>query len=351
MISQPGKARKWCDRHLRGCYRHMPTDSVIELGIVLYPGVQMATVLGLTDLFGIAQQGAGAPDEPCRPRLRVSHWQLDDTGRRPERIHDSHPDADCSPSVLILPPSLRAPISAEAARPYRDWLRQQHDAGVRLASVCAGAFLLGETGLLAGRTVTTHWLHAEGFWARFPDVRLDADQLIIDADDIITAGGLMAWTDLGLRLVDRYLGARAMIDTAQMLVIDPPGRQQRYYSAFAPRLNHGDGAILAVQHWLQESAAQDVALAALAQRAGLEERTFLRRFRKATGMTTTDYCQRIRVGRARELLQASRLPLERVAWEVGYADPGAFRKVFTRIVGLSPGAYRRRFGTTPGTSG
>ncbi|MCF6753388.1 GlxA family transcriptional regulator [Pseudomonas stutzeri] len=324
----------------------MPNQAQIELGILLYPGVQMATVLGLTDLFGIA----GRFDDPQRPALRISHWQLDEADQAPRRVYDSHPEACCAPSVLILPPSLDEPISTEAARPYGDWLRQQHQAGVRLASICAGAFLLGETGLLAGRTATTHWIYVERFMTRFPDVRLDVDQLIIDADDIITAGGLMAWTDLGLRLVDRYLGARAMIDTAQMLVIDPPGRQQRYYSAFAPRLNHGDSAILAVQQWLQETAAEEVALADLAQRAGLEERTFLRRFRKATGMTTTDYCQRLRVGRARELLQSGRLPIERVAWEVGYADPGAFRKVFTRVVGLTPGAYRRRFGMEPGAA-
>ncbi|MNE92653.1 HTH-type transcriptional activator RhaR [compost metagenome] len=105
-----------------------------------------------------------------------------------------------------------------------------------------------------------------------------------------------------------------------------------------------------MQQWLQETAAEEVALADLAQRAGLEERTFLRRFRKATGMTTTDYCQRLRVGHARESLQAGRLPIERVAWEVGYADPGAFRKVFTRVVGLTPGAYRRRFGMEPGAA-
>jgi transcriptional regulator GlxA family with amidase domain len=208
---------------------------------------------------------------------------------------------------------------------------------VRLASICAGAFLLAETALLDGRTATTHWLYVERFNARFPAVRLDADQLLIDGEDLVTAGGLMAWTDLGLRLVDRYLGAKRMLDTARILVIDPPGRQQRYYSAFSPRLSHGDSAVLAVQAWLQETGAQDIALATLAQRAGLEQRTFLRRFRQATGMTTTAYCQQLRVGRARELLQASRLPLERVAWEVGYSDPGAFRKVFTRVVGLSPG--------------
>ena len=321
----------------------MQKNPLIEIGIVLYPNAQMAAVLGLTDLFVLAQQMAARHDNENMPRLRVSHWQLEDTEHAPVRVYDSLPSRSDSPDVLILPPSLETPISSQCARPYLTWLLAQHQRGVTLASVCAGAFLLGETGLLAGRTITTHWLYAEKFIDRFPDVSLDVDQLIIDSDDILTAGGAMAWTDLGLRLVDRYLGAAVMIDTAQMLLVDPPGRQQRYYSAFAPRLSHSDDAILAIQHWLEETGAKGVSLADMAQRANMEERTFLRRFRKATGMTTTDYTQRLRVGRAREMLQTTAAPIDTVAWEVGYSDPGAFRKVFTRIVGLTPSNYRRRF--------
>lgn len=191
--------------------------------------------------------------------------------------------------------------------------------------------------------MTTHWAYAQRLQERFPKVSVDADRLIIDDGDIITAGGLMSWTDMGLRLVDRLLGPSVMIETARMLLVDPPGREQRYYSVFSPRLTHGDAAVLKVQHWLQSTQAKDVTLATLADQAKLEERTFLRRFQKATGMTTTEYCQRLRVGRARELLQFSTNSIDRVAWEVGYSDSGAFRKVFTRIVGLSPGEYRRRF--------
>jgi transcriptional regulator GlxA family with amidase domain len=153
----------------------------------------------------------------------------------------------------------------------------------------------------------------------------------------------MAWTDLVLRLIDRHLGPLVMMETARRLLVDPPGREQSYYSTFTPRLNHGDGAILKVQRWLQATEARDIDLATLAMQAGLEERTLLRRFQKATGLTTTEYCQRLRVGRARELLQSSPLAADQVAWEVGYADAGAFRKVFTRIVGLTPAEYRKRF--------
>ncbi len=153
----------------------------------------------------------------------------------------------------------------------------------------------------------------------------------------------MAWTDLVLRLIDRHLGPAVMLETARRFLVDPPGREQSYYSAFSPRLTHGDGAILKVQEWLHATVAKDVDLATLSTRSGLEERTFLRRFQKATGLTTTEYCQRLRVGKARELLQSHALAADQVAWEVGYSDPGAFRKVFTRIVGLTPAEYRKRF--------
>lgn len=322
----------------------MGRSKTVEIGLVLYPGAQLAAVLGLSDLFGIAGRLAashqGQPDNP----LRVSHWRQDALGAALERVFDSKPDDPGTLSALILPPTLDDPINAVAAAAFVDWLQGHHAAGVILGSVCGGAFLLAETGLLAGRAATTHWVYADLFQARFPQVRVDADRLIIDDGDVVTAGGAMAWTDLGLRLVDRFLGPTVMIETARMLVVDPPGREQRYYSAFSPRLTHGDAAVLKVQHWLQATEAKNIALATLAARAKLEQRTFLRRFQKATGMTTTDYCQRLRVGMARELLQFGTLSIDRIAWDVGYSDPGAFRKVFTRVVGLAPGEYRRRFG-------
>lgn len=321
----------------------MAHDEPIEIGIVLYPGAQLAAVLGLTDLFNLAGGIASSRRKLDSNPLRVSHWQLGTLGKAPVRVFDSAPEGEATLSVLVLPPSLGEPLSPQAAAPLTGWLRHHHSKGVTLGSVCAGAFLLGETGLLKRRTVTTHWLHVELFQTRFPEARMDADQLIIDDGDIITAGGAMAWTDLGLRLVDRFLGPTVMIETARILLVDPPGREQRYYSVFSPRLTHGDMSVLKVQHWLQATDAKDIALETLAEQAGLEERTFLRRFQKATGMTTREYSQRLRVGKAREMLQFSRLPVDSIAWEVGYSDPAAFRKIFTRIVGLTPGEYRRRF--------
>lgn len=306
----------------------------------------MSAVLGLTDLFQIA--GRARPEGAAVSALRVRHLGADGPSH-PGMVFDSHagePDhEDPRYDVLILPPSLEPPINSDVAGKLAAWLRDRHGEGSVLASVCAGAFLLGEAGLLDGRAVTTHWTYAQALQDRFTEARVDIDRLMIDGGDIISAGGLMSWTDLGLKLVGRFLGPVAMADTARMLLIDPPGREQRYYSGFLPRLTHGDSAILKVQHVLQANDGKEARLSILAAQAGLEERTFLRRFQKATGLTATDYAQRLRVAKAQELLQFGRQPIERIAWEVGYSDPGAFRKTFVRVVGLSPGEYRRRFHT------
>lgn len=312
-----------------------------EIGLVIYPGVQMAAVLGMTDLFNSATELAGRKGL-MGAALRVSHWRLEEG--KPVRTDVSGAPGETSrPCVLVLPPALGDPIRREDAAPFAAWLRECHANGIQLASICAGAFLLGETGLLAGRTITTNWVIAETFEVRFPEVRVDTDRLLSDDGDIVTAGGVMAWVDLGLKLIERFLGPTVMLEIARQFVIDPPGREQRYYSTFSPRLLHGDAAILKVQHWLQATEAKEAGVDVLAAQAGLEERTFLRRFRKATGLTTTDYCQRLRVAKAQELLQFSVRSVDLVAVDVGYNDPGAFRKVFARIVGLTPGEYRKRF--------
>lgn len=312
-----------------------------ELGLMLYPGCQMAMVHGMTDLIDIAGQFSARHDGPT---IRVSHWGLRSGGGF-ERLYDTHPEEGTrgSPAYLLIPGRLRGPMECDEAAPYARWLLDRHAHGATLASNCGGAFVLAATGLLSGRPATTHWMFANAFRDRFPDVRLDTDKMVIEDGDIITAGGLMAWTDLGLRLVDRIFGPSVMIETGRFLLIDPAGREQRHYSTFSPRLTHGDEPILKVQHWLQAREARATTVPEMAKQVAMEERTFLRRFKAATGMTPIEYAQHLRIGKARELLEFTRRPIEQVAWAVGYEDSAAFRRLFHRIVGLTPGDYRQRF--------
>ena len=310
-----------------------------EVGVLLYRGCQAAMVHGLTDMLTMASEFSVARGGRS---LRLSHWSLDAAGAF-GRSFDSHPQVPGVADFIVTPGRLSGPVTAEEAAPFAAWLVTEHSRGAVLASNCGGAFLLAETGLLRGRPATTHWMYADLLRSRFPDIAVQPDKIVIDDGDIITAGGLMAWTDLGMRLIDRLLGPSIMVETGRFFLVDASGRQQRHYGGFAPRLTHGDEAILKVQHWLQARGARDIGAADMAREAGLEERTFLRRFKAATGVKPTEYAQCVRVEKARELLQFTRRSIDQIAWSVGYEDPAAFRRVFGRLVGLAPGDYRRRF--------
>lgn len=311
---------------------------MIHVGVLNYPGAQKAALLGMTDLLEAANAAAGSGDQPHA--LIVSHWEKSAPEAAVSKVF-STAETSSPPTILILPPSLRGPPDADAIT--TDWLRARHREGAVLASVCTGAFVLGAAGVLDGRTATTHWTYEERFQREFPLTRINTDRLIIDEGDIITAGGVMSWTDLVLTLIERYLGQGVMSEIARTFLIDPPGRQQSYYSSFTPYLDHGDEAVRTAQKFLQDNMAQETSLPQLSSVSGMEPRTFLRRFQKSTGLTASEYRQRLRVSRSQELLRTTTMKAEQVGWEVGYADPSAFRRVFNRVVGLSPSEYRKRF--------
>jgi transcriptional regulator GlxA family with amidase domain len=201
--------------------------------------------------------------------------------------------------------------------------------------VCGGVFILAKTGPLTGRQATTHWAFSDQFEAQFPDVLLESDHMVIDYGDVVTAGGALAWADLGLRLVERLLGPTIMGETARFMLVDPPGREQRFYSDFAPNMKHGDDAILKAQLWLTTHREQPASIADLGRRSRLEPRTFLRRFTKATGMKPREYQQRLQISRAREMLEFSCTGIDEIASRVGHIDIDAFRRVFRKITGLT----------------
>jgi transcriptional regulator GlxA family with amidase domain len=224
------------------------------------------------------------------------------------------------------------------------WLRSRYACGAKLVSVCSGAFILAATGLVAGRSVSTHRICAEALAKRFPEITVDTNQRIIDDGDIITAGGFLAWVDVGLHLVDKILGSAVRAETARVILSDPAASEARYFPGFTPRQTHGDTAVLKAQEWVHIRDGRDVSLASMAAAAGLERRTFLRRFANATGMTPIEYCRAVRIARARELLEFGNTPQKEIAQSLGYKDVASFARVFRKVTGLAPGAHRERFG-------
>jgi transcriptional regulator GlxA family with amidase domain len=316
----------------------------IEVGLACDAGSSNAGIYGLTDLFTYAgefaakRQSGSAP-----PAVRITHWRADDSAAEVRCAYDSCPGSPHALSLLVIPGNAQAPEKTERENPLLHWLREKHAEGVVLAAVCGGVFILARTGLLSGRQATTHWSFSDRFAEQFPDVLTETDHMVIDYGDVLTAGGVLAWADLGLRLTERFLGTAVMLETARFMLVDPPGREQRFYSEFDPRTKHGDRAILKAQHWLFTQRERPVSVTEIADHASLEPRTFLRRFIAATGMKPSEYQQRLRITRAREMLEFSQATVEEISWSLGYGDVEGFRRVFRKVMGLTPSDYRRRF--------
>src|ERR1700746_2746542 len=178
-----------------------------EIGIVLYAGAQKACVHGLTDLFSVAANEAlDHQQNGCR--LRVTHWESAHShDANLSCVYDSDPRGSSQPQILIVPPTMVDSPNPEAPAGVASWLRNCHSAGAKLVSICSGAFLLAEAGVVAGRSVSTHHICADALAKRFPNITVDANERMIDHGDIMTAGGFMAWVDVGLFLVEGILGS------------------------------------------------------------------------------------------------------------------------------------------------
>ncbi|MEU8377380.1 helix-turn-helix domain-containing protein [Micromonospora sp. NPDC048894] len=231
-----------------------------------------------------------------------------------------------------------------------DALRAAAAAGVRIASICVGAFTLAAAGLLDGRRATTHWAAAERFQAMFPAVRVDPAVLYVDTGQFVTSAGATAGVDMCLHLVRRDHGAAVAADASRQAVAPlhrDGGQAQFIVRPGADPAGVGLGPVL---EWLESHADERLTLADVAARAGLSVRTLNRRFHEETGLTPMQWVAAVRVRRAQELLERTDHGVDRIAHLVGFASPAHFRVQFKRRSGVSPQAYRRTFvaGSVPG---
>lgn len=227
-----------------------------------------------------------------------------------------------------------------------DWLRERHAAGGIICSVCTGTAILAEAGLLDGLEATTHWALAEVLRRRYPQVRLVAQKILVPAGPehrIITGGGATAWEELALYLVARFCSPAEAVRIAKIFLFgDHSEGQLPFAGAQRPR-RHDDAVISGIQGWIADNYHRANPVAAMVAQSGLTERTFMRRFRAATGYAPMDYVQTMRVEEAKHLLETTQMAIDQVAIEVGYEDPNFFRRLFKRRVGVTPARYRQRF--------
>lgn len=224
-------------------------------------------------------------------------------------------------------------------------LRKAHDEGARLLSICSGVFVLAATGLLDGQRATTHWRYAEELAARFPTIEVDAQVLYVDAGPLITSAGSAAGIDACLHLVARDFGAQVANTVARRLVMSPQrgGGQAQFIPAPVAKAPRHD--LAGLLDWVRQRLDRSITVGELAGRVAMSERTFLRRFSEATGMTPKAWLQHERMLRARELLESSADSVERIAEQCGFGTVESFRNAFRSAAGVAPSVYRERFGT------
>ncbi len=254
---------------------------------------------------------------------------------------------DCrDPDIIFIPVVIGGLEAVVSNQTLVSWIRRCNRRGTIVCAVCAGVFLAAQTGLLDGRTATTHWNLADEFIVRYPEVVLKKERMIVDEGDIITAGGVTAFIDLSLYMIGRFGSPELSSSLSKMLLIDPARRLQTPYFDYRFNTSHQDESILKAQAWMEKNLTSPLTVSLLAGKAGLEERTFARRFKKATGDTPLGYLQYLRIGKARTLLETTDEPVETVTFKTGYEDVSSFRRLFKRTTGLSPSAYRKKFGLT-----
>jgi transcriptional regulator GlxA family with amidase domain len=256
--------------------------------------------------------------------------------------------AEPAQTDIAIVPSLVVPGGAWVRGRYPElvgWLRGVHEHGGMLCSACSGVLLIAETGLLAGRTVTIHPAYARTFRDNFPEAELSLDEVLIatgERGELVMSGASASWHDLVLYLVARHVGPTAAQALAKFLLLQWHTDGQGPYVPFDPRRDHGDAVVAEAQEWLEAGYAVAAPVTELVERSGLPERTFKRRFSRATGHSPIAYVQHVRVEAAKRRLERTSDPVDDISYAVGYEDPASFRRLFKRVTGVSPGVYRRK---------
>jgi transcriptional regulator GlxA family with amidase domain len=329
----------------------MPDRTVL---IVLFEGVQSLDVTGPLEVFSGAgpavtflEGGSGIPRTPAHDpgSYQVRTATLDGAPVRTSSglllTPDSALPAASAPHTLLVPGG----SGTRRADPrLTDWLREAAPRAQRVVSVCTGAFLLAEAGLLEGRRATTHWAWCDALARRFPAIEVDPEPIFVRDGNVTTSAGVTAGIDLALALVEEDIGRDVALAIARHLVVflRRPGNQTQFSAQLAAQTAQRQ-PLREVQRWIDDHPGDDLSVEALARRVRLSARHFARAFQAEVGCPPGRYVDRVRLESARRLLEDGDDGVEEISRACGYGTPEAMRRAFIRTLGTAPAEYRRRF--------
>jgi len=321
---------------------------VRSIGIVAFPGAEVLDITGPYEVFAFAnmilQKEGVSPEaaytiavlaEQPGPVMTMTGLQI---------IADkSFSQIDKSLDTLLIPGG--DPKVLLANTQVVALIHDMEPKVRRLVSVCTGAFLLAESGLLDGRRATTHWNYCTEFTEKYPRVNLEPDRIFIKEGNILTSGGITSGIDLALAMVEEDWGQKLALAVAQFLVVylKRPGGQSQF-SSYLTREASKHSALRDIQAWIMQNPKEDLRVDSLADRIAMSSRNFSRLFLSETGMTPAKFVEMSRIDAARNLLELTRFQIDTIADSSGFKDSENMRRAFIRQLGVNPSEYRKRFG-------
>ena len=331
----------------------MPQAGKVVVALLAVPESTASTLYGMFEILESAGRDwslvtEGVPGESrIRPVIVSADGRPFDTSNG-LRIAPSCALADCPlPDVVAIPDLAVMPHEDVTGRYPReiDWLARLDRAGAMFATACTGALLLAEAGLLDGLDVTTHWAYCDALAERYPRVRVHSNRALVISGGgrFVMAGGGTSWQDLALFLISRFVSPEEAMRVARLQLLDWHHVGQQPFAMLARRRQTEDAVIAKCQEWVARHYDQEAPVAAMARLSGLAERSFKRRFTRATGMSPLEYVHALRLEEAKHMLETTSEPIDAIASAVGYGDTSFFSRLFRRKVGVTPAQYRKRF--------
>ncbi|RPE07908.1 helix-turn-helix domain-containing protein [Chitinophaga lutea] len=316
---------------------------------LLYPEGQcnlstIACILGTVEIFSRAGEYWVQAGNTPRYRLVVAA-----TVPKTQYVHNLvalSPETyigDIAKTDLIIIPSAMPGENTADRQVMFDWINRQYKAGAEIASMCSGAFILAATGIMDGRSCSTHWAFADRFRNMYPEVNLHSDKLITDEKGIYTNGGAYSFLNLLIYLVEKYYDRQTAIFCSKVFQIEMDRNSQSSFAIFTGQKQHGDTMVQQAQAYIENNIDEKISVEGLSSKFATGRRNFDRRFIRATGNTPVEYAQRVKIESAKKALESTRKTVNEVMYEVGYSDVKAFREVFRKITGLSPQEYKNRY--------
>lgn len=316
---------------------------------ILYPEGQcglntIACIVGTVEIFSRASTYWVQQGNPQKYELTVAG-----TGPKTEYINNLvalKTDvyiSDIAKTNLIIIPSAMPSKKASDNQLMFDWINKQYKAGAEIASMCSGAFILASTGIMDGRSCSTHWSFQDTFREMYPNVNLHSDRLITDEKGIYTNGGAYSFLNLVIYLIEKYYDRQTAIYCSKVFQIEIERNSQSAFTIFTGQKQHGDTMVQQAQAYIESNIHEKISVEDLSSKFAIGRRNFDRRFIKATGNTPIEYAQRVKIESAKKSLESTRKTINEIMYDVGYADVKAFREVFRKITGLSPLEYKSKY--------